>query len=58
MAKKVNYKIYMNGTYIETVRGLENAKALVRLYMKKDRYEVEVEGYAIPVNGYPVYEIK
>lgn len=51
-------KIYMNGIYIETVRDRETAELRIRHYMRMDRYEVETEHYAMPVNGYPVYEIR
>ena len=54
--KKV--KIYMNGKYIETVANKQVAEMRSKTYERQDRYEVEVEGYAIPVKGYPVYEIK
>ncbi len=55
---KVYYNILMNGVFIEKVRGLENAQAKVRIYERQDRYEVEVEGYAVPPTGYPVYTIE
>ena len=50
-------KIYMNGKYIETCRNEEAAQLRIKTYERQDRYEVEVEGYAIPKNGYPVYTI-
>ena len=51
-------KIYMNGVYLETCRNREAAELRVKRYEKHDRYEVEVEKYAMPKNGYPVYTIK
>lgn len=51
-------KIYMNGVYIETCQSREAAEARVRTYERHDRYEVEVEHYAMPKNGYPVYTIE
>lgn len=54
--KKV--KIYMNGKYIETVANEQVAKLRIKTYERQDRYEVEVEGYAMPANGLPVYEIR
>ncbi len=55
---KVYYAIYMNGRFIEKVKGLENAKAKIRMYERQDRYEVEVEKYPMPPAGYPVYTIQ
>lgn len=54
--KKV--KIYMNGKYLETVANKQVAKMRIKTYERQDRYEVEVEKYAMPPKGYPVYEIK
>lgn len=58
MKREKWYKILMNGKPIDRIRGRENAEAYIRLMERQDRYEVEVEGYAVPAGGYPVYTIE
>lgn len=53
--RKQRFEIWMNGHYLEAVKTLEAAQAMVRIYERQDRYEVEVEGYT---NNLPTYEIK
>jgi hypothetical protein len=48
-------KIYCNGCFLETCKNQEEAERIVKRYEKRDRYEIEVEGYK---NKMPVYEIK
>lgn len=55
---KKSVKIFMNGKFLETASSREAAESRINRYMREDRYEVEVEHYAIPVNGYPVYTIE
>ena len=42
--------------YLESYTSEEKALARVRTYERKDRYEVEVEGYGFPY-GLPKYTI-
>ena len=58
MMRTKKAKIYMNGVYLETCNSYEAAEARVRKYERQDRYEVEVEKYAMPPKGYPVYTIQ
>lgn len=49
------FKIYINGTYLESYSKRSEAEARVRCYERQDRYERDVEGYTNPL---PKYEIK
>lgn len=52
MMKVGNYEAKL----LETVKGEENAMAVIRRYEREDLYARDVEGYAFP-NGMPVYFI-
>lgn len=43
--------------YLETVKNRETAEMLVRLYIKQDAYEHDVEGYKNPLPKYEIREI-
>lgn len=49
------FKIYINGTYLESFSRLSEAEARVRSYERMDHYERDVEGYTNPL---PTYEIR
>lgn len=49
------FKIYINGIYLESFSHLSQAEARVRIYERQDRYERDVEGYTNPL---PTYEIR
>lgn len=56
-------KIYMQvgdhePVFLEKCRTREQAELRIRRYEREDRYQVEVEKYAMPANGYPVYTIQ
>ena len=56
-------KIYMQvgnnePVFLEKCRNKESAELKIRHYERQDRYEVEVEKYAMPAHGYPVYTIQ
>ena len=58
MKREKWYRILMHGKLMGRIRGRENAEAYIRLMERQDRYEVEVEGYAVPAGGSPVYTIE
>lgn len=43
---------------LEKCQSRANAEARIRTYERMDRYEVEVEHYAMPEHGYPVYFVR
>lgn len=49
------FKVFCNGHLMETAKTLEEAQRIVEREQRRDKYEIEVEGYA---NKFPVYEIK
>ena len=49
------FKIYINGTYLESFSKQCEAESRVRCYERQDRYERDVCGYT---NKLPVYEIR
>lgn len=56
-------KIYMQvgnnePVFLEKCRTREQAELRIHRYEREDRYQVEVEKYAMPANGYPVYTIQ
>lgn len=53
--KMKEFKIYINGIYLESFSHLSEAEARVRIYERQDRYERDVEGYTNPL---PTYEIR
>lgn len=55
MARMKKYKIYINGTYLESYSKLEEAEARIRIYERQERYERDVCGYT---NQLPTYEIR
>ena len=52
---KKTYKIYCNGHLMEVAKTLEQAQQIIEREQRRDKYEIEVEGYTNPL---PVYEIK
>ena len=48
------FKIYINGTYLESFSKLAEAEARVRTYERQDRYERDVLGYTNPLATYEI----
>ena len=55
MAHMKKFKIYINGTYLESYSKLSEAEARIRSYERQDRYERDVLKYTNPL---PKYEIR
>lgn len=59
--KKIYMTIGSNTVVIDKARNTAEAESRIARFMREDRYEIEVEKYAMPASWggkYPVYTVK